>query len=60
MNKQEYFLGLDLGTGSVGWCVTDTDYQILKRNRNLRSDRYCFSTADTAKEEELSDVPGED
>lgn len=49
MNKQEYFLGLDLGTGSVGWCVTDTDYQILKRNRKPAIGSVLFSTADTAK-----------
>ena len=49
MNKQEYFLGLDLGTGSVGWCVTDTDYQILKKNRKPAIGSVLFSTADTAK-----------
>ena len=26
MNNKEYFLGLDIGTGSVGWAVTDTQY----------------------------------
>lgn len=28
----EYFIGLDIGTDSVGWAVTDTDYKIQKKN----------------------------
>lgn len=30
MNKREYFLGLDMGTSSIGWAVTDESYQLLK------------------------------
>ncbi|MDT3844760.1 MAG: type II CRISPR RNA-guided endonuclease Cas9 [Bacillota bacterium] len=30
MEKQEYYLGLDMGTNSVGWAVTDTQYRILR------------------------------
>ena len=29
-NFQEYNIGLDIGTNSVGWCVTDSKSQILK------------------------------
>lgn len=29
-NKREYYLGLDMGTSSVGWAVTDEKYQLLK------------------------------
>ena len=47
---QDYFLGLDLGTGSVGWCVTDTEYRILKVNRKRPIGTVLFSTAETAKE----------
>lgn len=28
---RDYYLGLDLGTGSVGWAVTDPEYNILKK-----------------------------
>ena len=49
MKGREYFLGLDLGTGSVGWCVTDTDYHILKGNRKPAIGSVLFSTAETAK-----------
>ena len=50
MSKQDYFLGLDLGTGSVGWCVTDTSYHILKKNHRSAIGSVLFSTAETAKE----------
>lgn len=30
MRKGNYYLGLDVGTSSVGWAVTDSDYNILK------------------------------
>ena len=26
----EYYLGLDIGTNSVGWAVTDTDYNLMR------------------------------
>ena len=30
MENREYFLGLDIGTDSVGYAVTDTQYSLLK------------------------------
>ena len=53
MKQQEYFLGLDIGTGSVGWCVTDLDYNILKVNRKRTIGSVLFSTANPAKERRL-------
>ncbi|MDR1697748.1 MAG: type II CRISPR RNA-guided endonuclease Cas9 [Erysipelotrichaceae bacterium] len=36
MPEKDYILGLDIGTSSIGWCVTDTDYNIIrKRGRHL-------------------------
>ena len=32
-NFGEYYLGLDIGTNSVGWAVTDLDYNVLNFNR---------------------------
>ena len=29
---EEYYVGLDMGTGSVGWAVTDPSYNIIKRH----------------------------
>lgn len=28
----EYFIGLDIGTDSVGWAVTDSEYRLLKKH----------------------------
>lgn len=30
--KKEYYLGLDIGTDSVGYAVTDTEYKLLKHH----------------------------
>lgn len=46
---KDYFLGLDVGTGSVGWAVTDTDYKLLKANRKDLWGMRCFETAETAE-----------
>ena len=31
MEKKDYYLGLDMGTSSVGWAVTDTQYRLLRK-----------------------------
>lgn len=28
--KKEYYIGLDMGTNTVGWCVTDAQYRIFR------------------------------
>ena len=28
--KKEYYLGLDLGTNSVGWAVTNEKYELIR------------------------------
>ena len=30
LNQGDYYVGLDVGTNSVGWAVTDEDYNVLK------------------------------
>lgn len=30
MEKQDYYIGLDIGTNSVGWAATNTSYDLLK------------------------------
>ena len=44
----DYFIGLDLGTSSVGWAVTDTQYHILRaKGKDLWGVR-LFDEANTA------------
>lgn len=43
MDKKAYYLGLDIGTNSVGFCVTDRDYHIITKKAvrtNLQGKRY--------------------
>lgn len=48
MIKQKYFLGLDIGTDSVGWAVADTEYHILKKNGKALWGVRLFDGAQTA------------
>lgn len=53
MGKKEfgkYYLGLDIGTDSVGWAVTDPEYQVLKFNRKAMWGSRLFPEASTAVE----------
>lgn len=54
MNEKEYFLGLDMGTGSVGWAVTDTDYNVIKINRKKAWGSVLFETSKGAKERRVN------
>ena len=46
--EKNYSIGLDIGTGSVGWCVTDEENNILKRNKRNMWGARLFPTASTA------------
>ncbi|WP_300275942.1 type II CRISPR RNA-guided endonuclease Cas9 [Peptacetobacter sp.] len=47
---REYFLGLDIGTSSLGWAVTDVNYNILRaKGKNLIGSR-LFEEGKTASE----------
>lgn len=50
MRKQfgDYYLGLDIGTGSVGWAVTDLEYNVLKFNGKAMWGARLFDNAETA------------
>lgn len=48
--KEKYYLGLDMGTSSLGWAVTDEKYCLLrKKGKDLWGVR-LFDEADTAAE----------
>lgn len=50
MREQEYFLGFDIGTGSVGYAVTDLFYNLIKINRKYAWGSVLFDTSNGAEE----------
>ena len=44
----EYYLGLDVGTNSVGWAVTDPEYRVLKFHGNAMWGARLFDEAQDA------------
>lgn len=47
--KKDYYLGLDVGTSSCGWAVTDFEYNLMRaKGKDLWGVR-LFNTAKTAK-----------
>ena len=51
--EKEYFLGLDMGTGSVGWAVTDNSYEILRLHGKSLWGVRLFESANTAEERRM-------
>lgn len=50
MENKKYYLGIDAGTNSIGWCVTDKNYNIIKKqNKHLWGSR-LFDEASTAED----------
>ena len=46
----EYYIGLDVGSGSCGWAVTDEDYNIVKiAGKHLWGSR-LFAPGNTAED----------
>ena len=46
----EYFIGLDIGTSSVGWAVTNTKYELIKFNGKKMWGSRLFDEASTAED----------
>ena len=47
---KDYFIGLDIGTDSIGWAVTDVNYNLLKfKGKTLWGVR-LFDCAKSAEE----------
>lgn len=44
-NEKKYYLGLDIGTDSVGYAVTDTEYRLLKFHGSDAWGSHVFSAA---------------
>ncbi len=47
---QQYFLGLDMGTGSLGWAVTNDKYEVLRKHGKALWGVRLFESANTAEE----------
>ncbi|MCF0248363.1 MAG: hypothetical protein HUJ86_07130, partial [Synergistes sp.] len=52
----DYYLGLDVGTNSVGWAVTDRDYNVLKAKGKALWGVNLFEEAQTAAERRTARV----
>lgn len=50
MKKMPYYLGLDMGTGSVGWAVTDKNYNLIRKKGKDMWGVRLFETASTSVE----------
>lgn len=51
--SKEYYIGLDIGTNSVGWAVTDPEYNIPKFNGKSMWGIRLFESAETAADRRL-------
>ncbi len=49
----EYYIGLDIGTSSVGYAVTDTEYRVLRHGGNSMWGVRLFDEGKTAEERRL-------
>lgn len=47
---KDYFVGFDIGTNSVGWAATDTQYKLLKCNSHKMWGSRLFDEGSTAAE----------
>lgn len=52
----DYYIGLDMGTGSVGWAVTDTSYHILRSKGKDMWGARMFDEASTAADRRTNRV----
>ena len=52
--EKEYYLGLDIGTGSVGWAVTTPNYEIIRWHGKAMWGVRLFETAKTAEERRIA------
>ena len=53
MNKKDYYLGLDIGTASVGYAVTDEQYQLMKCNHKYAWGSVLFDSSEGAEERRM-------
>lgn len=54
MEKEEYYLGLDIGTNSVGWAATNKEYKLIRAKGENLWGAYLFDEASTAEKRRLA------
>lgn len=61
MKKQfgDYYFGIDAGTDSVGWAVTDEAYTLQKINGKAMWGIRLFDAGESAKRDVCSELPEE-
>ncbi len=52
--EKDYYLGLDMGSGSVGWAVTDDQYHILRAHGKALWGTRLFEAANTAEDRRIN------
>lgn len=52
--RENYYLGFDIGTNSVGWAVTDENYRIIRFNGKPMWGSRLFDEAQTAEKRRIS------
>ena len=50
---KDYYVGLDIGTNSVGWAVTDEQYQLCKYRKRAMWGIRLFEDANTAADRRM-------
>ena len=50
MANKTWYLGLDIGSASVGWAATDTGYKIIRKNKKRLWGVRLFEEAKTAED----------
>ena len=55
-NFGEYYLGLDIGTDSVGWAVTDRNYEILRFRGKAMWGVHQFDPGRTAQDRRVQRI----
>ncbi len=48
--QKDYYIGLDIGTDSIGYAVTDCEYRLMKKGKNAMWGVRLFDESDTAEE----------
>ena len=53
----KYYIGLDMGTSSLGWAVTDDKYRLLRKKGKDMWGVRLFDEADTAAARRTNRLP---